>query len=69
VVFKDGDAALTQELDPGFVVIDAANAMAHFGKANGGYESYIPGPDYADGHWVGHQLCCLLRIFSPKLAM
>jgi hypothetical protein len=68
VIFKVGDAALAQELDLGLVVVDGKDAMAHFGEANGSYKSNVSGPDDADGNWLGHQLSCLLRFFSPELA-
>ena len=62
VLFEDGHAAFAQGLDPGFVIVHADNAMAHFSKANCRNKSHISGPDHTDGNWIWHRL-----LVSPSL--
>ncbi len=41
VVFVDGYAALAEGLDPGFIIVDAEDAVAHFSKTGCGNETHI----------------------------
>ena len=50
--FKDGHAACTEGSDPGFVIVHADDAVAHFGKANCRDESHVSGSDHTNRNWV-----------------
>jgi hypothetical protein len=52
VVLEDGHAAFAERLHLGFVVVDAGDAVAHFGKADRRNEAHISGPDHTDGNWL-----------------
>jgi hypothetical protein len=62
MILKDGYTAFAEGLHPGLIVVDAEDAMAHFGETNGGYKSHISGPDHTDGNWLRHRF-----VLSPSL--
>ena len=64
MVFEYGHAALTEGIHPGFVVINADNAMPHFGEAGRRDKSDISGPYYTNGNLIRHRLLSLSRL-SP----
>jgi hypothetical protein len=41
MVFKNGHAAFAEGFDLGLVIVDADDAVAHFGKADGSYQPDI----------------------------
>jgi hypothetical protein len=52
MVFVDRHAAFAESSDPGFVIVDADDPMAHLGKTNGRDQAYISRPDHTDGNWL-----------------
>jgi hypothetical protein len=52
MVFEYGYSALAESPHPGFVIINADNAMPHFREADRRDKSDISGPDYTNGNLI-----------------
>ena len=55
VLFVNRDAALAERCHLGFVIVDADDAMAHFGKADRGHQADISRADHTDGNGIRHE--------------